>query len=96
MDKDMNAMNETLSTDETRVAPAGLTLRPYAGVADLPVIVDIINRQSEADGVPFRAELGHMRTYYVNPSDAFDPVRDTTIAEVNGVPVAYSDRSWVD
>src|SRR5687768_7224488 len=89
-------MNRTMTTQEARVGPPGLTLRPYGGPADLPVIVDIINRQIEADGVPFREDAGHLGSWYSNPSAAFDPARDVTIAEVDGVPVAYGDRSWVD
>ncbi|MEA2678075.1 MAG: mycothiol synthase [Chloroflexota bacterium] len=89
-------MNEIVATKERRAGPPGLTLRPYAGEADIPAIVDIVNRQLEGDGVPFREDEGHLRSWYSNPSDSFDPSRDTTIAEVDGVPVAYSDRSWVD
>lgn len=92
----MNALNETLVTSETRTAPPGLTLRPYAGVADIPVIVDIINRELEADGVPFREDAGHVGAWYSNPSENFDATRDVTIAEIDGVPVAQADRSWVD
>ena len=89
-------MKETLPTDVTRVGPTGLTLRPYAGEADLPVIVNIMNRQFEADGVPFREDVGHIGAWYSRASDQFDPARDVTLAEVDGVPVGYSDRSWVD
>jgi GNAT superfamily N-acetyltransferase len=92
----MKTLDETMKTDTTRATPPGLTLRPYAGEQDLPVIVDIINRQLEADGVPFREDVGHMGAYYTKPSDSFNAARDVTIAEVDGVPVAYSDRSWVD
>ena len=92
----MKVMNENLSTDETRAAPAGLTFRSYAGESDLPLIVDIINREFAADGVPFREDAGHVGAWYSNPSENFDPMRDVTIAEVDGVAVAHSDRSWVD
>ncbi|HUP83259.1 MAG TPA: GNAT family N-acetyltransferase [Candidatus Limnocylindria bacterium] len=89
-------MNETTATAERRAGLPGLTLRPYRGESDLPIIVEIINRQLEGDGVPFREDVGHLTSMYSNPSANFDPARDTTIAEVNGVPVAYGDRAWVD
>jgi mycothiol synthase len=89
-------MNETTATAERRAGLPGLTLRPYAGESDLPIIVEIINRQLEADGVPFREDVGHLGAWYLTPSAHFDPARDCTIAEIDGVPVAYSDRSWVD
>jgi len=89
-------MHETSATAERRAGLPGLTLRPYRDETDLPVIVEIINRELEADGVPYREDVGHMRAWFSNASDAFDPARDVTIAEVDGVPVAWSDRSWVD
>jgi GNAT superfamily N-acetyltransferase len=92
----MKTLDETMKTDTTRATPPGLTLRPYAGEQDLPVIVDIINREFEANGVPFREDAGHIGVWYSNPSPSFDAKRDVTIAEVDGVPVAQSDRSWVD
>jgi GNAT superfamily N-acetyltransferase len=89
-------MKDTTATTERRAGLPGLTLRPYAGEQDLPIIVDIINREFEANGVPFREDTGHVRAWYSNPSPSFDPFRDVTIAEVDGVPVAQCDRSWVD
>lgn len=88
-------MNEKTATVERAGIP-GLTLRPYAGEADIPVIVYIINRELEADGVPFREDVGHVGAWYSNASAGFDPVRDVTIAEIDGKPVAFADRSWVD
>ena len=89
-------MKSTIATAERKAGLPGLTLRPYAGEADIPVIVDILNRQLEGDNVPFREDVGHFSAMYSRPSDKFDPARDTTIAEVDGVPVAYADRAWVD
>jgi GNAT superfamily N-acetyltransferase len=84
------------ATAERRAGLPGLTLRPYRDETDIPVIVDIINRELEADGVPFREETGHMAAWFSKASEAFDPARDVTLAEVDGVPVGYGDRSWVD
>src|SRR3990172_5090604 len=85
-----------MRTDLPTKPPTGLTLRPYAGADDVPVIVDIINRELEHDGVPFRESVGDMGARYAHPSAMFEPARDVTIAEVDGVPVAYGERSWVD
>ena len=73
-----------------------LTLRPYRGPEDVPVIVDIINRELEADGVPFRSSLADLGAQYGHPSEKFDPLRDVTIAELDGKGVGYGERSWVD
>jgi mycothiol synthase len=89
-------MNEMTATKERRAGLPGLTLRPYRDEADIPVIVDILNHMLEADSIPFREDEGHFRAMYSQANDKFDPARDVTIAEVDGVPVAYSDRSWVD
>jgi len=85
-----------MRTDLPTKPPTGLTLRPYAGADDVPVIVDIINRELEHDGVPFRESVGEMGARYAHPSTMFEPARDVTIAEIAGAPVAYGERSWVD
>jgi len=89
-------MQDTTATAERRAGLPGLTLRPYRDETDIPVIVDIINRELEADGVPFREDVGHMGAWFSKASAAFNPARDVTMAEVGGVPVAFCDRSWVD
>lgn len=89
-------MTDTTATTERRAGLPGLTLRPYRDETDIPVIVDIINRELEADGVPFREDVGGMSAWFSKASDAFDPARDVTMAEVDDVPVAFSDRQWVD
>jgi mycothiol synthase len=81
--------------DQTKL-PAGFRLRPYAGVADIPAIVNILNRALELDGVPFRASIADLTARHGHPNDSFDAARDVTMAEVNGEPVGTSDRSWVD
>lgn len=76
--------------------PEGFRLRPYAGEADIPAIVDVTNRALEHDAVPFRWSVPDAKARYSHPSEMFNAARDVTIAEVDGVPVAYGDRSWVD
>ena len=78
-------MKDTTATVERRAGLPGLALRPYRGESDLPTIVEIINRQLEADGVPFREDVGHLGSWYLAPSAHFDPLRDCTIAEVRGL-----------
>jgi mycothiol synthase len=77
-------------------APVGLRLRPYAGEVDIPVITNIVNRELEHDNVPFRESEAGIRSWYGNPNDKFDAQRDVTIAEIDGTPVAFAQRSWVD
>ena len=76
--------------------PEGLRLRAYAGEADIPVMVDIVNRELEHDGVPFRESVAGFRSWFSHPNDKFDVARDVTIAEIDGEPVAYALRNWVD
>jgi mycothiol synthase len=76
--------------------PQSLQLRPYAGEADLPVVVALFNRALEHDGVPRRWQLGDAKAQYSHPNDKFDPARDVTIAELDGNVVGFCERSWVD
>ena len=89
-------MKESLVTEQPQVGPASLVLRPYGGEADIPVIVDIINRELEFEGLPFRESVAHALARYRHPSQSFDPARDVTLAEIDGAAVGYGERSWVD
>jgi mycothiol synthase len=73
-----------------------LRLRPYAGEADLPAVVQVINAEAEADGLPFRTDIDEMRAHVVHASAAFNPDRDITIAELDGQVVAIAMREVVD
>lgn len=79
-----------------KAAPVGLQLRPYAGASDIPFIADVINREAENDELPFRESVADITAWVSIPNDKFDAARDVTIAEIDGVPVAYGQRSWVD
>lgn len=85
-------------TSRQPAAPAlpGLRLRAYAGEQDIPAIVEIVNAESEADGIPERTTVGSRQADYRHASDKFHPVRDITIAELDGRPVAVAHRDWVD
>src|SRR5215210_7230422 len=76
--------------------PEGLRLRPYAGEHDIPKIVEIANRELEAEGVPFRESVAGVAAMCGHPNDKFDPARDVTIAEIGDLPVGYAMRSWID
>lgn len=76
--------------------PEGLRLRPYAGEADIPAATEIMNLDYESDGVPERATVDDVAARYGHPNEMFDPVRDVTIADVDGVAVGFGERSWVD
>jgi hypothetical protein len=77
-------------------APPGLVLRPYAAEADVPAIVGVINGEWAHDGVQGRATVGEKVAQFSVASAMFDAHRDVTLAEVDGTPVAYAIRGWVD
>jgi mycothiol synthase len=81
---------------QARPALSGLSLRPYAGAADIPAIVAVINGEWAHDGLPERVTVGQKQAEYAHASEQFDPARDITIAEVDGRAVGYSIRGWND
>jgi ribosomal protein S18 acetylase RimI-like enzyme len=86
-------MTTPTSTDKVL---AGLRLRPYAGEADLAEIMRIENLEAEADTIPERRNLEDLVAEYGHPSEAFDPARDVTLAEVDGRVVAVGSRETID
>jgi mycothiol synthase len=74
----------------------GLSLRPYAGDADLPDMVRIQNAEWEADGLAYRGTVEEQAAFFAHPSEKFDVARDLTIAEIDGRIVGYARRDWVD
>jgi mycothiol synthase len=75
---------------------AGLRLRPYAGEADLAEIARIENAEAEADGLQRRTSAEQLAAMYGHPNESFDPVRDVTLAEIDGQVVAVAQREAVD
>jgi len=71
-------------------------LRAYAGDSDIPAIVDIQNAENEADGIPERTSVGERAAEYRHVSEAFDSSRDLTLAELEGRPIGFANRDWVD
>jgi mycothiol synthase len=74
----------------------GLVLRPYAGEPDLAEIVRIKNAEWAADGLTYRETVEELRAWFGSPSEQFQPLRDVTIAEVEGRMVGHVRRDWVD
>jgi mycothiol synthase len=76
--------------------PPGVTLRPFAGEADLPAFVNIFRAANQADRVDERTSLEALRNWAAHPSESFNSERDIVIAAVDGEPVAYGWTWWVD
>ncbi|TAJ99010.1 MAG: GNAT family N-acetyltransferase [Chloroflexota bacterium] len=74
----------------------GLRLRPYAGEPDLAEIARIQNLEAEADDIPERTDVESLAAQFRHPGEHFEPIRDVTVAEVGGRPVAVAMREWVD
>ena len=74
----------------------GVTMRPYEGEADLPDVLRIQNAEWAADGVSQRSDIEELRAWWGNPSESFDPARDVDVVELDGRPVAFTQRDWVD
>jgi mycothiol synthase len=72
-----------------------LVLRAYRP-GDEPALSELMNRSMEADGVPWRTDAAELRSWYSKANDRFDPVRDVSLAELDGKLVAFSDAEWVD
>ena len=86
------------STDAAAAAAEilGLVLRPYAGEADLPVMVRIQNADVASEDIRERASVSEMEPIYRHASDGFDPARDVLISEVEGREVGWVKVDWVD
>jgi mycothiol synthase len=83
-------------TADAPARPAGVSLRPFRGDADLAVFVEIANAGNRADGVEERATLEGLRNWAGFPSRTFNAADDLVVAEADGRPVGYGWTSWVD
>lgn len=85
-------------TDTTRrpTEIAGLVIRPYAGEADVPAFVRIINAENAADGIEEHLTEEGERAWLSHASDQFDPARDLAFAELDGEPVGIAVLNWAD
>jgi mycothiol synthase len=77
------------------VPPEGVTLRPYAGPADLPAMSAAGNAWRTAVGFLELVTLETMRADYANLTNS-DPFADCTIAERDGIVVGYARVEWGD
>lgn len=78
-------------------APAipGLIFRHYRGPADHPNLVRIVNLQAAADRDPDRETPEAMDGEFAHLTNC-DLTRDLLVAEIHGVPVAWTRVSWDD
>jgi mycothiol synthase len=77
-------------------ASSRLRLRPFAGEADVPHLVRLANAEAEADGLHHRTNIAEMTAHVAHPSEAFQPARDITIAELDGHVVGVASREVID
>jgi ribosomal protein S18 acetylase RimI-like enzyme len=73
-----------------------LTIRPYRGPEDMPLLVAIFNASAEAEGLHDRRSVEQLAAWYAVPSARLDPPRDILLAELDGRTVGYGRHSWVD
>jgi mycothiol synthase len=66
---------------------AGLTFRLFRDETDYPLVADLMNASSAADGVQDYVTADWVRNYLSQAAD-FDPRRDVLFAEIDDVPVA--------
>jgi mycothiol synthase len=59
-------------------------------------MVGVENAENEADQITYRTRVEEQRAHYAHPTEQFDPSRDVTIAELDGVIVGFANRQWVD
>ncbi|HEY7331555.1 MAG TPA: GNAT family N-acetyltransferase [Candidatus Limnocylindria bacterium] len=83
-------------SSEPMSAPAGVTLRPFAGEADLRAFVEIYRSGNQADDIQEVVSYEALANWVGHPSKSFDAARDLVVAEADGRPVAYGWAFWVD
>lgn len=96
--KGSHIMTRTEATDVTEPmsAPAGVTLRPFAGEADLRAFVEIYGSGNRADDIEEVISYEALANWADHPSEHFAADRDLVVAEADGRPVAYGWTQWVD
>jgi len=84
-----------MTVHEARPLPAGVTLRPYRGVSDVPAIARILNAALADAGLDEYFSDDQM-AIEMRPTRVFDPEADVIVAEANGAMVAFARHEWVD
>jgi mycothiol synthase len=74
----------------------GVQIRQFAGEQDVAAMVDVLNAEFAADGIPNRESIEDNLAFIRHPTPGFDAARDMLIAEVDGQVVGATDKSWVD
>ncbi|HYN63004.1 MAG TPA: GNAT family N-acetyltransferase, partial [Candidatus Limnocylindrales bacterium] len=92
----MNALPVTEEPMVRRAAPPDVSLRPFAGEADLQAFVNIFRAANQVDRIDERTSLEALRNWAGHPSPSFQAERDIVVAVVDGEPVAYGWTLWVD
>lgn len=84
-------------TDTEIPAPAipGLRFRQFRGEEDLPAMLRVYSAAHEADGIEEVTSLEQLRLNYENLVNCV-PERDITLAEIDGMLVAYARVFWQD
>jgi mycothiol synthase len=93
---DLTSKDEPMNTLAPMSAPAGVTLRPYAGEPDIEHFVRISSAGNAADGVDERASHEMLLNWFSHARPSYDPEKDVVVADFDGIPVAYGFTSWVD
>jgi mycothiol synthase len=70
-------------------AIAGLTFRSFRDEVDYPIVADLMNASSAADGVEDFVTVEWVKNFLSQATD-FDPRRDVLLAEIDGAPVALA------
>ena len=78
---------------ENTPAIEGLRFRTFAGKPDYPKMLDILERNAEADEDDFASTLEDLEHDYSYLSNC-DPYKDMILAEVKGEMVAYGRAAW--
>jgi mycothiol synthase len=89
-------MTEPMDSADPMTAPAGVTLRPYAGDDDLRAFVEIYASGNRADRIEEVVSYEGLANWAGHPSEHFDASRDLVVAEADGRPVGYGWTMWVD
>lgn len=77
-------------------AVRGLTLRNWAGEADVAEMARIRNADWAADALKFRETAEELAVRLRHPTEHFDPAHNVIVAEVDGRMVGHADAEWID
>ena len=78
---------------ENTPAIEGLRFRSFAGKPDYPIMLEILERNAEADKDDFASTVEDLEHDYSHLTHC-DPYKDMLLAEVHGETVAYGRVSW--